>query len=285
MDGLLIVDKPPGPTSHDVVHQLKRLLKTKTGHTGTLDPLAAGVLCVLIGRATRLAQFFQGEDKEYLAEVRLGIATDTYDLEGRVTDEKPVPELSRAQLEGVLAKFRGRISQRAPRYSAVKVQGRKLYELARQEIEITPPERTVEIHTLELLEHGPRSLRLRVTCSAGTYIRSLAHDIGQELGCGAHLASLVRTRAGAFDRSQAVPLERVAVHAGESLIPLEQLLLDMPRLDLDDLTATRVRHGNHFAPETPLCSVHYRLFHRDRLIAIGRSLGGLIHPQVVLDPA
>ncbi|RPI27593.1 MAG: tRNA pseudouridine(55) synthase TruB [Acidobacteria bacterium] len=285
MDGLLIIDKPPGPTSHDAVYQAKRLLKTKVGHTGTLDPLAAGVLPLLLGRATRLARFFQGEDKEYLAEIRLGQTTDTYDGEGRVLEQKPVPDLSLDEMEETLDLFRGEIRQRAPRYSAIKVQGRKLYELARKDIEVTPPERTVQINTLEILEWGTDRLRVRVECSTGTYVRSLAHDIGQQIGCGAFLTSLERTRSGAFHLSQAVPLADLADSWQNALIPLDQLLPEIPRLNLDEATATRVRHGNAFAATAPALNSDCRLFHNGQLIAIGHSAGELIHPEVVLDPA
>ncbi len=285
MDGLLIIDKPVGPTSHDVVYQAKRLLKAaKIGHTGTLDPLASGVLPLLVGRATRLARFFQGEDKEYVAEIELGTATDTCDREGRVISQAPVPELSRERLAEIFSQFQGEIRQQPPVYSAIKVQGRKLYELARRQVEITPPDRTVTIRMLELLDWAGGKMRIRVECSAGTYIRSLARDIGERIGCGAFLSALERTRSGAFDRSNAAQLSELAVSWPRLLIPLESLLPDLPRIDLDEPTATRVRHGNAITAGPVTCGSHCRLFHAGHLVAIARPAGTLVHPDIVLDP-
>lgn len=284
MDGLLIIDKPVGPTSHDVVYQAKRLLKAKVGHTGTLDPLASGVLPLLVGRATRLARFFQGEDKEYLARIELGTSTDTCDREGRVITQAPVPELSREQLTQILWAFRGEIRQQPPRYSAIKVQGKKLYELARRQVEVTPPERTVKIHAIDLLEWDGRILELRVECSAGTYIRSLARDIGDRIGCGGFLIGLERTRSGAFDRSSAVPLSALAESWQDLLVPLEELLPDLPRLDLDNATAIRVRHGNAVLARSPITAPYCRLFQAGQLVALARPAADLLLPEIVLEP-
>jgi tRNA pseudouridine55 synthase len=285
MDGLLIIDKPVGPTSHDVVYQVKRLLKTKVGHTGTLDPLAAGVLPLLVGRATRLARFFQNEDKEYLAEIELGTSTDTCDREGRMISQAPVPELSREQVVEILSAFVGRIRQQPPLYSAIKVQGKKLYELARRQVEVTPPERTVEIRTLELLQWSDGKIRLRVECSAGTYIRSLARDIGAKIGCGAFLAALDRTRSGPFHRSSAILLAEMSDAWRNHLIPLEDLLPGLPRVDVDEPMAARVRHGNPIQAGATLSAPHCRLFHAGRLIAIGCPAAGRIQPEIVLGPS
>ncbi len=284
MDGLLVIDKPVGPTSHDVVYKAKRLLGAKVGHTGTLDPLASGVLPLLIGRATRLARFFQNEDKEYVAEIELGTCTDTCDREGRVISQAPVPALSKEQLLEVLSLFRGQIRQRPPLYSAIKVQGKKLYELARRQVEVTPPERTVEIRALDVLEWGEGKMRLRVECSAGTYIRSLARDIGQKIGCGAFLTALDRTRSGPFHGSNATPLSQLPESWQDRLIPLDSLLPDLPRIELDEVTATRVRHGNAITPGTATGSAHCRLFYAGHLIAIARPAGNLLQPEIVLDP-
>jgi len=284
MDGLIIIDKPVGPTSHDVVYKAKRLLKTKVGHTGTLDPLASGVLPLLLGRATRLARFFQGEGKEYLADIELGTCTDTCDREGRVISQAPVPELSEERLVRVLSGFQGEIRQQPPVYSAIKVQGRKLYELARRQEEVTPPERSVEIHTLELLQWGGGKMRLRVECSAGTYIRSLARDIGERIGCGAFLAALDRTRCGAFHHSDAVLLSDLADSWHDRLVPLENLLPELPRIDLNEADAARVRHGNPITAEATISSAYCRFFENGRLVAIGRCAGKLFQPDVVFDP-
>jgi len=285
MDGLLIIDKPVGPTSHDIVYKAKRLLKAKVGHTGTLDPLASGVLPLLVGRATRLARFLQSEDKEYVAEIELGTSTDTCDREGRVIGQAPVPELSNEQLVHVLSSFQGKIHQQPPIYSAIKVQGRKLYEFARRQVEVTPPERTVEIHALELLGWDGGKMQLRIECSAGTYIRSMARDIGERIGCGGFLTALDRTRSGAFHRSNATPLSQLADSWRDRLIPLESLLPDLPRIDLDEASATRIRHGNTIPAEPPLVDTPYcRLFQAGHLIAIARPAGALLHPDIVLDP-
>jgi len=284
MDGLLIIDKPIGPTSHDVVYKTKRLLKTKVGHTGTLDPLASGVLPLLVGRATRLARFFQGESKEYVAEIELGTITDTCDREGRIVSQGPVPELSVIELAGILSSFQGEIRQRPPIYSAIKVQGKKLYELARRQVEVTAPERTVQVHALELLEWDGRKIRLRVECSAGTYIRSLARDIGQKIGCGGYLTALDRTRSGAFRRSDAVPLSELPDTWQDHLIPMERLLPELARLDLDESTAVRVRHGNPITPAAAIAGPYCRLFEAGQLVAIGRLAGNVVQPDIVLEP-
>jgi len=284
MDGLLIIDKPVGPTSHDVVYQVKRLLKTKVGHTGTLDPLASGILPLLVGRATRLARFFQGEDKEYLAEVQLGTSTDTCDREGRVIAQAAVPEISEKQLQEVLSTFHGQIRQQPPLYSAIKVQGRKLYELARRQVEVTPPERIVEIRALELLTWDGGTMRLRIECSAGTYVRSLARDIGEKIRCGAFLAGLDRTRSGAFVRSHAMTLSALSDSWQDRLTPLESMLPELPRIDLDEPAAMRVRHGNTIAAGTRVVAPYCRLFEADQLVAIGRPAGDAIIPEIVLNP-
>ena len=216
MNGALVIDKPKGLTSHDVVARARRLLKTKrVGHTGTLDPFATGVLVLLVGQATRLAQFVDKDEKEYEAVVRFGFETDTGDRTGspRSNVQGPKPLEVRA-VESVLAEFRGETEQVPPMYSAKKVAGKKLYELAREGQEIAREPSKVLIRELEILNsdqiRDPRSeIRIRVVCSAGTYIRTLAEDIGRKLGVGAHLQELRRTRAGRFSLSQRVTLEQL----------------------------------------------------------------------------
>jgi tRNA pseudouridine55 synthase len=264
MDGLLIIDKPAGLTSHDVVARVRRHLKQKrVGHTGTLDPFATGVLVILLGRATRLAQFLSGAEKEYMATARFGYSTDTGDATGQPKEEVQGPK-SKVQgpmvwtsdeIEAALSSLRGEREQVPPMYSAKKVQGRKLYELARQGVEIERKAVPVHIHQLEALpadgallsqnEDGTRDLHLRVVCSAGTYIRTLAEEIGQRLSTGAHLTALRRTRAGQFSIEQAVGLEELQERAiaDVPLLPPDAALSFMPFVHLTDVEAERASHG------------------------------------------
>lgn len=218
MDGLLIIDKPAGITSHDVVARVRRALKTKrVGHTGTLDPFATGVMVVLVGKATRLAQFLDKDEKEYEATLRFGFETDTGDNTGTPKADRGMPSedlrerFESVVWESVLERFRGSIEQTPPMYSAKKVEGQKLYELARKGLEIKRDPVVVDIRQLEILDRefgDPNfALKVRVACSAGTYIRTLAEDIGREVGVGAHLTQLRRTRAGRFTLDEAVDLD------------------------------------------------------------------------------
>lgn len=220
MDGVLVIDKPAGLTSHDVVARARRVLKTKrVGHTGTLDPFATGVLVLVVGKATRLAQFLDKDEKEYDAVIAFGSETDTGDktgtpkLEHAISPAEAAARLAGVDMDGALAKFRGEITQTPPMYSAKKIEGRKLYDLARRGIEVERAAVAVTIHKLDLLprEAGdPDSVaRIRVVCSAGTYIRTLAEDIGRTIGIGAHLTELRRTRAGRFDLKDALELEKL----------------------------------------------------------------------------
>ena len=235
MDGILIIDKPEGLTSHDVVARVRRILKTKrVGHTGTLDPFATGVLVLLVGQATRLAQFLDKDEKEYEALVQLGYETDTGDKTGNPRGELPDPnsqilsKISLQQIKHALSAFRGEIEQVPPMYSAKKIEGKKLYELARQGIDVERTPVRIEIKTLEILPSeefriSRSTFRIRVVCSAGTYIRTLAEGIGKKLGAGAHLQELRRTRAGRFDLLRAVTLEQL-----DSLDDPSSALLQMP---------------------------------------------------------
>jgi tRNA pseudouridine55 synthase len=277
--GILVIDKPSGPTSHDLVRLARRILQSKVGHAGTLDPLATGVLPLLVGHATRLARFLQCNDKEYLAEITLGVTTDTYDGEGRVVEERPVPALSPQDLSVLLSGFQGTILQVPPIYSAVKVGGKKLYELARRHQQVTPPLRRIEIFRLDLVAYHAPVLCVAVHCSAGTYIRTLAHDLGQKLGSGAFLSALRRTRVGRFALSDALAAANLETQWPDYLIPLEALLPEIPRLDLDPATARLVRNGARFAASLP--PGLYRLFEAEKVVAIGRADGERIHPEVV----
>ncbi len=234
-DGILVLDKPSGPTSHDMVYLVRRGTGEKrAGHAGTLDPLATGVLVMCVGAATRLSEYLIGEDKRYAAVVRLGAATDTYDAQGTVTATAPV-NVSQAQIEAALGEFRGAILQRPPAYSALKRGGQKAYEMARRGEAVQLEPRAVTIYALTLDDYAPPDARLSVHCSAGTYIRSLAHDLGQRLGCGAHLASLRRTAAGHFAVAQAVTVDdlQAAFEAGtwaRYLQPPQAALPHWPRI-------------------------------------------------------
>lgn len=282
--GVLVIDKPEGPTSHDIVVSARRSLGTRAGHTGTLDPLATGVLPLVLGKATRLSRFYQKQDKEYLARIGLGRATETYDREGAVVREGSVPELSTREVRKFLDRFVGEISQRPPLYSAVRVQGRRLYELARSRQQPELPLRHVRIHGIELLERKPEEWTLRVHCSAGTYIRTLAHDLGGAIGCGAFLESLRRTRSGAFDLSQAISPERMTEEWSRAHFPLEKLLPELPLVELEDPEAKRVRHGGQVEADPPLPDGWCRIFHGGRLVALGETDAGTIQPSIVLDP-
>jgi tRNA pseudouridine55 synthase len=254
MDGLLIIDKPEGITSHDVVARVRSILKTKrVGHTGTLDPFATGVLVLLIGKATRLAQFIDKDEKEYEAVIQFGFETDTGDRTGmrnaecRMRNEEIAECLQAADWEAVLSEFRGEIEQVPPMYSAKKVAGKKLYELARQGKEIERKPVKVIIRELDIIGdrafRTPHSaLRIRVVCSAGTYIRTLAEDIGRRIGAGAHLTELRRTRAGRFDLSDAHSIEALEADT-RSLIPLEAAVEHLPAFILPSDRVERTRNG------------------------------------------
>ncbi len=283
--GILVVDKPAGPTSHDIVQRARGLLRTKVGHTGTLDPLATGILPLVLGRATRLTRFFQGVDKEYLADVHLGIVTDTLDGEGRITAENSVPLVSPEAARSVLAQFTGNIQQKPPMYSAIKVAGTKLYELARRQLKRKRPLRSVSIYHIDLLEQEEDIWRLRIHCSSGTYIRSLANDIGQSLGCGAYLKDLRRIRSGQFDFSRAVRIEELARRWKQALYPLEELLPEFPQFELDDKHVGPVTHGTELPFSETASEEFYRLFHNHKLIAIGQVRDAKIHPIIVVGTA
>jgi tRNA pseudouridine55 synthase len=239
MDGVLIIDKPDGMTSHDVVNRVRRILKSKrVGHTGTLDPFATGVLVLLVGKATRFAQFVDKDKKEYVAQVRFGFATDTGDRTGKRLSGETAIKFSTEELQNTLAKFRGEIEQIPPMYSAKKVAGKKLYEHARKGEHIERKPAKVAIHELELLEtnldFAEPTARIHVVCSAGTYIRTLAEDIGKALGTGAHLTELRRAVAGEFRLDDAVSLEKLeeADNPAACLLPTESIVARLPSIEL-----------------------------------------------------
>lgn len=220
-DGVLLVDKPPRLTSHDVVDRLRRHFQFhKVGHCGTLDPMATGLLVIVLERATKLQARLMSDDKTYEGTLRLGVATDSHDADGAVLAEQPVPALTAAQLEATLAQFRGDIQQVPPMVSAIKHQGTPLYKLARKGQTIEREPRLVHIYDLRVLALNLPDIRFRCVCTKGTYVRTLCHDIGQQLGCGGHLADLRRTRSGAFDVQDARPLADLLSLQREQLIPL-----------------------------------------------------------------
>jgi len=305
LDGILIIDKPAGITSHDVVARVRRILQTKrVGHTGTLDPFATGVMVILIGQATRLAQFLDKDEKEYEALVRFGFETDTGDLTGqmqnaecRMQNEEIGKVLAATDWAEVFAGFRGQIEQTPPMYSAKKIDGKKLYEHARKGETIERKAVTVAIHQLETIDNlvaedsdlGTWNLKLRVACSAGTYIRTLAEDIGRKVGVGAHLGELQRTRAGKFSIDQSVTLEKLEQvdDKQSALIPMEEAVSHLTAFTLNADRVSKTKSGMstrvfdaQFAVGQPI-----RMIDEDgKLIAIGAydETENSVRPKVVL---
>jgi tRNA pseudouridine55 synthase len=248
-NGILVIDKSGGWTSHDVVAKLRGVFREKrAGHSGTLDPMATGVLPVFFGRATRAVEYASGEDKEYLAGLRLGLVTDTQDATGRVLEER-LADVTPERLRETLAAFRGELLQTPPMYSAIKRGGKKLYELAREGKEVERTPRPVTIYSLELEEQtAPADFILRVVCSKGTYIRTLCHDIGAALSCGGMMLSLRRTRAGAFGLDGAVTMEEVLAHPDPCslLRPADTLFAAYPAVSIDGRALALAKNGNDF---------------------------------------
>jgi tRNA pseudouridine55 synthase len=236
MEGILNIDKPQWLSSHDVVAQLRRICATRRiGHAGTLDPLATGVLLVCVGRATRLSEYLMGQQKTYEATVRLGQTTNTYDAEGEVVAERPFSHITQSTIGEALLSFRGSIEQIPPIYSALKVNGQPMYKLARAGKEVEAKPRPITIYALDLLDWTPPNLHLRVVCSTGTYIRSLAHDIGERLACGGHITVLRRTAVGEFQIEDAVSLAELTTDkCQEALFASDQAVINLPRLDADE---------------------------------------------------
>ncbi|ODC04865.1 tRNA pseudouridine(55) synthase TruB [Terasakiispira papahanaumokuakeensis] len=257
VSGVLLLDKPQGLSSNQALQRVRWMLNAaKAGHTGNLDPMATGVLPICLGEATKFAQLGLDADKTYLAQVQLGACTDTGDADGQVTTVRPVPALTPELLEAALAPLRGDIMQVPPMYSALKQDGRKLYELARAGQEVERPPRPVTIYALDLLDHTDDQLTIRVACSKGTYIRVLGESIGEHLGCGAHLTGLRRLRSGQFDAQSVVSLETLQQHVDQAgdreaaapeldayLLPVDVLLTDYPALTLDATQAKAIRYG------------------------------------------
>jgi tRNA pseudouridine55 synthase len=225
IEGVLLVDKPKGLTSHDVVHRLRHTLQMKKiGHAGTLDPMATGLLVMLIGKATRISQYLMSVDKVYEGEATLGVTTDSQDAEGEIMETRPVPELSEAQVRAAMKTFLGDQYQTPPMHSAIKIGGVPLYKMARQGVEVEREPRFIRVASFELNTLAPPKLTFTLHCTKGTYVRTIAHDLGQKLGCGAHLSALRRTGSGKFTIAQCLPLDEIeklsAADIARRLIPV-----------------------------------------------------------------
>lgn len=277
-NGIIIIDKPAGWTSMDVCAKLRGIFHEKrVGHAGTLDPMATGVLPVFLGRATRAVEFAEQTGKEYLAGLRLGLVTDTQDVTGRVLEERPVT-CAPAEVEAALAAFRGEILQVPPMYSAVKIGGKKLYELARKGREVERKPRPVTIHALEVLERtGAGDYLLRVRCSKGTYVRTLCHDIGAALGCGGCMSALRRTEAAGFSLAEAVPLEALldAPDPAALLRPVDAYFFRYPAVTVEGTALRKAKNGNPFP-----CSAadgDWRVYGPGgEFLLLGRCAGGMM---------
>lgn len=280
-NGILVIDKSAGWTSQDVAAKLRGVFhERRVGHGGTLDPMATGVLPVFIGRATRAAEFLESAEKEYVAGLRLGVVTDTQDTSGTVLETNSVC-VTRAQLETALRQFLGPIEQIPPMYSAIKINGQKLYELARRGQEVARRPRSITIHALELLEGEGADWTVRVRCSKGTYVRTLCHDLGRALGCGGCMSSLRRTRAGSFTLAQAVTMQQVLDFAAgqdpqQLLMPVDAVFAAHPPLIVTLGQAAKLKNGAQvkdwqFQPGT------YRVYAEDgEFLLLGRVEGGVL---------
>ncbi len=254
MNGILLMDKPAGWTSHDVVAKLRGILgERRIGHSGTLDPMATGLLVVFVGRATKAVSFSEAHEKHYTAHLRLGIVTDTQDITGRVLETHPVT-VTRPELEAALEGFRGEIRQLPPMYSAIKIGGQKLYDVARRGGEVEREPRSITIHQLDCTGMAGEDYILEITCSKGTYIRTLCHDIGETLGCGGTLTSLRRTRVGTYTVEDAHTMEEMLSisreQAKDLLMPLDSLFSDHPGITLNEQQERLCRNGLDFEIDT-----------------------------------
>ena len=281
MDGILNIDKVLGITSMDVVRQVKRITSQRhTGHAGTLDPEASGVLPICLGQATRLMEYVVDGEKEYLATIRLGVSTDTYDSAGQVVDEQDASGVTRSEVEATLASMQGTIQQTPPMFSALKSNGKRLHELARAGIKIEIAPRTVEVLKLALIKWEPPLVTVTIHCKRGFYVRSLANDLGQVLGCGAHLAGLRRISTGPFHLDQAVTVEKVKAARDDNtldslLFPADYVVLKLNSVTLDAKEEKQVRNGQavplsprtHYAPHLQQCRAYGP---DDRFVALVR---------------
>jgi tRNA pseudouridine55 synthase len=290
MNAVLIIDKPAGMTSHDVVNRVRRILGERSvGHLGTLDPMATGVLPLVVGNLTRLAQFYTASEKSYEGTIRFGFATDTYDAEGEIASPIHSVALSLAEVEAIAGHFRGPVEQMPPPFSAKKIQGVPAYKLARKKKEVTLAPVQVEIKELLITSCAEDRVEFRARVSSGTYMRSVAHDMGRELGCGGHLASLRRTGVAEFSIADAHTLEQLehAVHADrveDIFVHPRKLLPQMPSVTASDEVAAHVRSGRAVNLPDFSAAKQVKIFYgQGELIAIGsRVAGTLFHPKIVL---
>ena len=282
ISGVLVIDKPTGMTSHDVVNVVRRGTGIRrAGHTGTLDPRASGVLVVLVGPAVRLSEYISASDKRYQAIIRMGTATDTYDAEGAFTREEVTVDVTEEQFEAELKKFEGEVEQTPPAYSAVKVNGRKAYELARKGEEVVLEPRMIQVHHLEVLEWATPEVVVDVHCSSGTYIRSLANDLGEVLGCGAYLVGLRRTRNGRFSLRDSIPLRKLkeSFETGDwykYIIPAAESLSDWASIVLTPDDVETIRHGQRVKAEAdhPEAEMVRGISEADELVALMKRVEG-----------
>lgn len=277
MDGILVIDKPEGPTSHDVVSIVRRIAGTrKVGHAGTLDPFATGVLVVGVNQGTKLLQFLQGDGKEYEATIRLGVETDTLDRDGKVMSETPCPDISHEEVERILASFVGRQSQLPPIYAAIKKDGIPLYKLARKGLSVEVAPRDIEIHSISRAKLDLPYLSFTVRCSSGTYVRSLARDIGKKVGCGGHLTALRRTRSGRFGIEMAVSLNTLREMGGkwtDVAIGLREAL-SLPEAEVDPLQAGDIRMGREITLDEDVPGNMFMLTCNGKLVAVAEKVEG-----------
>src|SRR5712671_3084210 len=279
MNGTLIIDKPGGMTSHDVVQRVRRLLNTsRVGHLGTLDPMATGVLPLCIGKATRVGQFFATAPKEYIGEIRFGFATTTYDREGDPVDAEKPFTATRDELLAAMSELIGTLDQTPPSYSAKRIGGVRSHDSARRGEAVENAPVRVEVSAFELVEFTPPSIQFRVVCGGGTYVRSLAHDLGKRLGCGAHLTSLRRLQSGDFGIADAVPLDSAGI---SDITPLDQLFLRWPAIVVSGLEERRVRKGNPI-PSEGASGLARILNKQGEFLAVAAVESGWARPRVVL---
>ncbi|MBM3811013.1 MAG: tRNA pseudouridine(55) synthase TruB [Acidimicrobiia bacterium] len=293
MDGVFVIDKPSGWTSHDVVGKMRRIANTRrVGHLGTLDPMATGVLPLVVNRATRLSQFYAKSEKVYDAVIRFGAQTDTYDIQGKMLGEEVPYTVTPEQMEHMMAPLRGKIQQKPPPISAKKIGGTPAYKLARKNIPVDLAPVEVTIHSMELIGCDGPEARIKVHCSAGTYLRSIAHELGLAAGCGAYLKSLVRLVSGDFTIDQAHTIEALAKLAAEgrleeAIVPAARLLPEFPAEVVDEITAGQIRQGRDFrtSPFRVRKDARYvkALTQDGALLAIGEAkLPNVYHPIMVL---
>ncbi len=290
MNGVLVIDKPAGMTSHDVVNRVRRIVKEKSvGHLGTLDPMATGVLPLVLGKLTRLAQFYNDSHKTYEGQIRLGFATDTYDADGDPLGDRAEVKVTLEELREAAAKFRGDIEQKPPPFSAKKIQGVPAYKLARNKQEVALEPVRVHIQDFEISELQGDLARFRARVSSGTYMRSIAHEIGQQLGVGAHLAALRRTAVGEFTAEDCCTLEQLQRAMDEHeperhMIHLRRILPSLPCVTAEEMNVNRIRHGQAVnLPEFSRARLVKVFAGQAELIAIAsRVAGTLFHPKVVL---